>query len=150
MSNKRGKHFESEIAALLRGHPAVAYVHHAPDLMGNKFTRPNPIDFLCYWQGGHGLAVECKAFKGKSLPYSRLPDRQWRALEQCAQAGVDVFVFANNYGWPGRDGARGRAWAVPWFVLAEARTERRKSWPLAVFADCCELRKVGTGWEWEP
>lgn len=163
MSKSRGKKFETEIARMLKAHAVVAYVHHAYDLPPSARTRfapSNPIDFLCFWQGGHGLTVECKAVQGKSLPFSRfvsnrerangeLYGRQWRALEKCARAGVDTFVLVNHYGWPGRDGTRGRAWAVPFCVLVDFReATTRKSWPVGLFETCRELHKIAESWEW--
>lgn len=165
MPKSRGKKFESEIAQMLRAHPAVAYVHHAPDLLGTKFTLPNPIDFLCYLKGGHGLVVECKVTKTKRLPFARFVSnqerlngerygRQWRALDRCAQAGVETIVLVNAYGWPGRDGQRGAVYVVPFCVLADLREKYagvRKSWPLTAFqvSPLKELEKVTGTWEWE-
>lgn len=62
---------------------------------------------------------------------------------------MDTFVFVNHYGWPGRDGQRGRAWAVPFCVLADFReATARKSWPVGLFEGCVELGKVAGSWEW--
>jgi len=151
----RGKKFEIEIARMLRDHTSIAYARHFPDV---GFL--NPLDFIGFWQGGRGFVIEAKALKTKSLSFSRFVSkkertfneqygRQWRELEKCANAGVDTFVFVNAYGWPGRDGLRGRAWAVPFKVLADYRASTaRKSWPLALFETCDELGKIAGSWEW--
>lgn len=153
----RGKKFESELYQMLKHHPAITHFRHCPDT-GRHL---NPIDFLCYQAGGHGLVIEAKAIKGKSLSFSRFVSekertygekygRQWRTLEKCANAGVDTFVFVNHYGWPGRDGLRGRAWAVPFLAMVDYRANTvRKSWPLTFLKEFDELRKVAEAWEWE-
>lgn len=161
MAKSRGKKFESEVSKMLSRSPKLAYVHRAPDLMGTHFTLPNPIDFLCFFQGGAGLAAECKSIRTKSLPWRAFTTgrdqnngdeygRQWRALERCSDGGVKTFVLVNFYGWPGRDGQRGRVFAASFMWLARWRTEHeRKSVPLAAFeAGCEELRKVAGTWEW--
>jgi hypothetical protein len=160
MTKPRGKKFESEVSRMLRAHPAVAYVHHSPDLRGERFTLKNPIDFLCYLQGGKGLSIECKATRAKSLPFWRFASKrerfngdeygnQWRALEQCSRGGVETFVLVNHYGWSGRNGQRGKAWAVPFGALAEYReSASRKSWPLSFLSSFEELGKVREAWEW--
>lgn len=155
MKKSRGKRFESEIAKMLKAHSQVAHYRHCPD----TGIHLNPIDFLCYWKGGQGLLIECKALKIKSLSHSRFVSkkertygeqygRQWHTLKKCHGAGIDTYVFVNAYGWPGRDGLRGRAWAVPFEVLLEYRqTHARKSWPLRLFETCTELKKVAGLWE---
>lgn len=157
MGKSRGKRFESELYQMLKNHPDIVHFRHCPD----TGIHLNPLDFLCYWHGGGGLIIEAKATKTKSLPFTRFVSkkertwseqygRQWRELEKCARAGVDTFVFVNHYGWPGRDGMRGRTWAVPFCVLADYReTAARKSWPVALFESCVELRKVAGSWEWD-
>ena len=152
MSKSRGKKFESEISKLLSIHPAVAYHYRPTDTPPSghdRFTPRSPIDFYCYLQGGQGMVVECKAIKGKSLPHSRFSDHQWLALDKCARAGVRTYVLVNHYGWPGRDGARGKAYAVEFGVLRALRARgTRKSWALGDIA-VGGLGKVGGGWEWE-
>lgn len=152
----RGKKFESEIYQLLKAHPQVAFFQRWPDI-----GLSNPVDFTGCLQGGRYLALECKASKGKSLSYASFTNdkdrhngdtygRQWRTLERLHLAGAAVYVLVNFYGWPGRDGQRGRAWAVPfaWLVWFRERHER-KSMPLgAIERDCVELVKVAGSWEW--
>jgi penicillin-binding protein-related factor A (putative recombinase) len=149
---KRSKRLESEISKMLSTHPEIAFFYRpydVPPAQRDRFTNQSPIDFYCYMQGGRGLVVECKSLKGKSLPFSRFPDHQWTALEKCSQGGVLTYVLVNYYGFAGREGQRGRVWAIPFSLLAEFRAQtERKSWPIALFETCDELRKVAQAWEW--
>ncbi len=157
---------------MLQAHAAVAYAFHPPDRPpggGSTFSIPNPVDFYAYRIGGAGLVIECKAVKTKSLPFKRFNStkenkdgieygRQWRALKRCHDGGVDTFALVNFYGWSGRDGLRGRAFAVPFGPLEQWRESfkhKRKSWPVSVIeALSFELVKVGGSrqrpatWEW--
>ncbi len=155
MAKSRGKKFETEISRMLSSHPQVAYVYHPPDIPPAqlaRFKHRNPIDFYCYLVGGTGLILECKAVKTKSLPFSRFPPHQWEALRRCARAGVLTFVLLNHYGWEGRQGQRGRCWAVPmsWLITRKDYHQgRRKSWPISDIERCRPLKKVTRSWVWE-
>lgn len=152
----RGKKFESEIYQMLKHHPRIAFFQRWPDI-----GLSNPVDFTGCLRGGRYFALECKSISKKSLPYSSFVNkkdrfngdtygRQWRTLERLYSAGAAVYVLVNFYGWAGRDGMRGRAWAVPLGWLAEYRTSHaRKSVPPgAIEKDCVELVKVRGAWEW--
>ncbi len=154
---KRAKKFESEVAKMLSLDPLIVHHYHPPDIppqLLGKFSLPHPLDFYAFKQGGQGVAIECKTLKAKSLPYTRFRSksgswRQWDALVACAKGGVETFVFLNHYGWDGRDGQRGKAYAVPVLWMAKYRVEAtRKSWPLAaIVANSHQLTKITGAWE---
>lgn len=157
MAKSRGKRFESEVYQLLKAHPQVAYFKHWPDI-----GLSNPVDFTGCLQGGKFLGLECKSSQAKSLSYAAFVSkkdrhngdtygRQWRTLGRLHNAGGGVYVFINFYGWPGRDGQRGRAWGVPFGWLVWFRRENaRKSVPMAAIEESCtELVKVRGAWEWD-
>ena len=155
MGQNRGKRFEGEIAKMLHAHPAIAFVHRPADVPPQqraRFMTHSPIDFYCYLHGGRGLVVECKAIKGKSLPFTRFSAEQWGALDICCRAGVSTWAMINWYGWPGREGQRGRAYAIPFAWLAGHRkywlARGRKSWPRSDFGTPWEMEKVASAWAW--
>lgn len=156
MPISRGKKFETETSRMLESmvrDGQLAYYFRpfdVPPAQRDRFTSRNPIDFYCYQNGGVGLVIECKAMKAKSLSFSRFADHQWDALVACARGGVDTFVLVNYYGWPGRDGQRGRVYAVPVMWMHLRREElTRKSWPLAELIGAGrELGKVAKSWVW--
>lgn len=156
MSKGRGKRFEAEINYTLPTYPFVAWAKHYPDAT----LHTNPIDFIGCTAGGRFLAVECKAVKGTSLPYSRFHSEaqaidQWAVLETCWRAGGHVLVFLNHYGWPGQSGQRGQAYSIPFGALSALRSgSTRKSWRIATLLQqegVLELAKIvhpKPGWDW--
>lgn len=154
MPKSRGKKFESEVSQMLKSSPLIAFYYRPSDIPPDnlkRFTPTSPIDFYCYLVGGQGLVIECKAVKGKSLPFKRFPERQWNALAQCEQGRVPTFVLINHYGYPGRDGQRGRVWAIRFWRLMQLREQlegKRKSWPLSELEHTPQLVKAAGSWEW--
>ncbi len=154
---KRDKKFEAEVSKMLSLDEQIVHYYHPPDIPPKylpNFSLSHPIDFYAFKKGGQGVAIECKTLKAKSLPFVRFRSksgswRQWDALLDCATGGVETFVFLNHYGWEGRDGQRGKAYAVPVLWMARYRAEAtRKSWPMAaIVANSHELTKIAGAWK---
>lgn len=110
-----GKTFEYQLRNAFRKKYPDAFVERQTDRMyQGGASAQSPPDLIVNRDGANYL-IECKATKGKSIPFSRLGDHQKRYLERYDSIGSQHHAFVACLFYNGQRGSGRvyRSWLVP-------------------------------------
>lgn len=113
--------FESEIGRMLE--QMYPLIDRSPDTTGRRFTVKKKFDWFGMTQDGYFVAVECKATRTGTLPFSRIPKHQREALSLVDERSDEAYLALNFRDKKGP----GQAWLIPWgyWLVMEERWPKK-------------------------
>lgn len=136
--------FESEIGKMLR--TMYPLVDRSPDTIGRRFTVKKKFDWYGMTQDGYFFAVECKATRTETFPFSRIPEHQREVLSLVDERSDEAYLALNF-----RDKkSPGLAWLIPWYrwLAMEKRWSKKSITRTEAETEFWkfELERVTGGW----